>query len=73
MRDTIVFRVLKKLKWLRVLDLSFNLVRTVPEALQYLPSLHTVYFVQNRISKISNLQASVSMRSLELGGNKIRV
>ncbi|KAK7033064.1 LRRcap domain-containing protein [Favolaschia claudopus] len=57
---------------LSVLDLSFNLIRTVPEALQQLPALHTVYFVQNRISKISNLQASVSLRSLELGGNKIR-
>jgi protein phosphatase 1 regulatory subunit 7 len=56
-----------------VLDLSFNLIRTVPEALLHLPALHTVYFVQNRISKINNLQASVSLRSLELGGNKIRV
>ncbi|KAJ6505957.1 L domain-like protein [Mycena vulgaris] len=63
---------LDKLRELSVLDLSFNLIKTVPEALQHLPSLHTVYFVQNRISKISNLQASVSLRSLELGGNKIR-
>ncbi|KAJ7052634.1 hypothetical protein C8F01DRAFT_1170675 [Mycena amicta] len=54
------------------LDLSFNLVKSVPEALQHLPSLQTVYFVQNRISRISNLQACVSLRSLELGGNKIR-
>jgi len=63
---------LNDLPELSVLDLSFNLVKTVPEALQRLPALHTVYFVQNRISKISNLQASVSLRSLELGGNKIR-
>ncbi|KAJ7170623.1 L domain-like protein [Mycena crocata] len=63
---------LDELSELSVLDLSFNLIRTVPEALQHLPSLQTVYFVQNRINKINNLHASTSLRSLELGGNKIR-
>ncbi|KAJ6619697.1 hypothetical protein B0H10DRAFT_2024499 [Mycena sp. CBHHK59/15] len=67
-----VDNALDNISELSVLDLSFNLVRTVPEAMQHLPSLDTVYFVQNRISKITNLQTSVSLRSLELGGNKIR-
>lgn len=56
-----------------MLDLSFNLLRAVPPALAALPKLRTVYFVQNRISKINNLQLSVNLRSLELGGNRIRV
>lgn len=56
-----------------VLDLSFNLLRAVPDVLERLTSLRTVYFVQNRIAKISGLQSSVNLRSLELGGNKIRV
>ncbi|KAF5367430.1 hypothetical protein D9758_003674 [Tetrapyrgos nigripes] len=63
---------LDKLENLSVLDLSFNLLRTVPDSLQYLRSLHTVYFVQNRISKITNLDNLASLRSLELGGNRIR-
>ena len=45
----------------RVLDLSFNNIRTIPDALQTLPSLKTVYFVQNRISKISGLE-NLSLR-----------
>jgi len=56
-----------------VLDLSFNLLRAVPDGLGQLQELCTLYFVQNRISTISNLEFSVNLRSLELGGNKIRV
>lgn len=56
-----------------MLDLSFNLLKAVPESLKYLRSLHTVYFVQNRISKITGLEMSTKLRSLELGGNRIRV
>ena len=56
------------------LDLSFNLLKSVPETITTLPSLGTLYFVQNKISKISNLHNSgASLRSLELGGNRIRV
>ncbi|KAL0570211.1 protein phosphatase regulatory subunit Sds22 [Marasmius crinis-equi] len=55
-----------------VLDLSFNLLKAIPDALNHLPSLDTVYFVQNRISKITNLSSCTSLRSLELGGNRIR-
>ncbi|GLB40197.1 putative thiamin pyrophosphokinase, catalytic domain [Lyophyllum shimeji] len=63
---------LDKLSKLSVLDLSFNLLRAVPEGLELLTSLHTVYFVQNRISKINNLASCTNLRSLELGGNRIR-
>ena len=56
-----------------VLDFSFNLLRTVPDRLEYLRSLHTIYFIQNKISKITGLTSCSSLRSLELGGNKIRV
>jgi len=45
----------------------------VPDRLEYLTSLHTIYFVQNKISKITGLSACSLLRSLELGGNKIRV
>jgi protein phosphatase 1 regulatory subunit 7 len=56
-----------------ILDLSFNLLKAVPDTSSYLTSLHTVYFVQNRISKISGLGSSSTLVYLELGGNKIRV
>ena len=57
-----------------MLDLSFNLLKAIPETLHHLSSLRTVYFVQNRISRISGLQGvGATLRSLELGGNKLRV
>ncbi len=59
---------------LRSLDLSFNLLRSIPEVLQYLRNLDIVYFVQNKIIKIDGLSNNGhSLRSLELGGNRIRV
>ncbi|KAK7454657.1 protein phosphatase regulatory subunit Sds22 [Stygiomarasmius scandens] len=63
---------LEKLQNLSVLDLSFNLLRVVPDSLKHLSNLKTVYFIQNRISKITNLDNLTSLRSLELGGNRIR-
>ncbi|KAF9450342.1 L domain-like protein [Macrolepiota fuliginosa MF-IS2] len=57
---------------LTVVDLSFNLLRSVPDGLEHLKSLDTLYFVQNKISKITGLSHSVTLRSLELGGNRIR-
>lgn len=57
-----------------VLDLSFNLLKAIPGTLHHLSSLRTVYFVQNRFTKISGLQGvGATLRSLELGGNKLRV
>jgi len=63
---------LVKLHGLSVLDLSFNLLRSVPEGFEFLNLLHTVYFVQNKISKINGLASCMNLRSLEFGGNKIR-
>ncbi|KAI9440041.1 L domain-like protein [Lactarius indigo] len=58
---------------LAVLDLSFNLLKSIPDTLHHLTSLRTVYFVQNRITKIAGLQGvGETLRSLELGGNKLR-
>ncbi|KAG9050097.1 hypothetical protein FS837_007620 [Tulasnella sp. UAMH 9824] len=58
---------------LTTLDLSFNLLRHVPDGIAQLPVLRTVYFVQNKITKISGLEFSgATLRSLELGGNRIR-
>ncbi|EKM78738.1 hypothetical protein AGABI1DRAFT_75193 [Agaricus bisporus var. burnettii JB137-S8] len=63
---------LDRLQDLKVLDLSFNLLRGVPDGLEHLRSLETIYFVQNKISKITGLNHSTTLRSLELGGNRIR-
>lgn len=57
-----------------VLDLSFNLLHAVPESVEKLVALRTVYFVQNRISRIDRLSTlGANLRSLELGANRIRV
>ncbi|RXW21043.1 hypothetical protein EST38_g4801 [Candolleomyces aberdarensis] len=61
-----------KLSVVTSLDLSFNLLKSVPERLHLLTTLSTLYFVQNRISKISGLSTLTNLRSLELGGNRIR-
>ncbi|PAV16652.1 hypothetical protein PNOK_0827200 [Pyrrhoderma noxium] len=58
-----------------VLDFSFNLLRSIPDCLNHFPSLHTIFFVQNKISHISPGSLSSvgrTLRSLELGGNRIR-
>lgn len=58
----------------RVLDLSFNLIKAIPESLASLKSIQTIYFVQNKISKIQHLDAvGATLQSLELGGNRLRV
>jgi len=58
---------------LESLDLSFNLFRSVPESISALVKLRSIYFVQNKIAHIDNLSAFASLRTLELGGNRIRV
>ncbi|KAG8686519.1 hypothetical protein FRC09_014071 [Ceratobasidium sp. 395] len=64
---------LDKLKDLKVLDLSFNLLRSVPTGLERHTQLHTVFFVQNKITKITGVQGLAgTLKSLELGGNRIR-
>ncbi|KIL64461.1 hypothetical protein M378DRAFT_178792 [Amanita muscaria Koide BX008] len=63
---------LDNLSNLQTLDLSFNLFKTIPERLEFVKQVETIYFVQNRISKISGLSPLTKLRSLELGGNRIR-
>ncbi|KAJ8521128.1 hypothetical protein ONZ45_g2171 [Pleurotus djamor] len=63
---------LQKMGKIRVLDFSFNLLKAVPEGLASLTSLQTLYFVQNKINKIKNLESLVNLTSLELGGNRLR-
>ncbi|PPR05748.1 hypothetical protein CVT24_006687 [Panaeolus cyanescens] len=63
---------LDQCKSLKTLDLSFNLLKSVPDRLEFLTSLNTIYFVQNKISKITGFASCTSLRSLELGGNRIR-
>lgn len=59
----------------RTLDLSFNMLKHIPEEFEsHLKALKTIFFVQNKISHIANLSGlSATLRSLELGGNRIRV
>ncbi|CDZ96948.1 Protein phosphatase 1, regulatory subunit, and related proteins [Phaffia rhodozyma] len=74
-----VLKGLEKCPKLRILDLSFNLIRSLnpsstdPPPLSAFTKLETVYFIQNKISLIEGLEGlGHSLRSLELGGNRIR-
>ncbi|KAH8826369.1 protein phosphatase regulatory subunit [Flagelloscypha sp. PMI_526] len=75
LKDRGIGPALDQLVELTTLDFSFNLLKHVPGTLAHLPQLSTVYFVQNRIGKIESLDAPtlINLRSLELGGNRIRV
>ncbi len=58
----------------RTLDLSFNNFRH-PPILPSFKNISTLYLVQNKISKVDSGDldwASGSMKSLELGGNRLR-
>jgi protein phosphatase 1 regulatory subunit 7 len=55
----------------RNLDLSFNLIKRI-EHLEKLTQLETLYFVQNKISIMCNLEPFSNLRILELGANRIR-
>ncbi|KAI5452218.1 protein phosphatase regulatory subunit Sds22 [Naganishia albida] len=60
---------------LQSLDLSYNNIKHLP-SLTTQRHIHTIYFVQNKISKIEPGQldwAADSLKSLELGGNRIRI
>jgi len=59
----------------RSLDLSFNLLRKVPAAqIATLKQLKTLYFIQNKISRIDGLESlAETLESIEFGGNKLRV
>lgn len=67
--------VLKGCEKLESLDYSFNNIKHVSH-IAHLGNLNTLYFVQNKISKIrpDDFDGPVqnSLTSLELGGNKLR-
>lgn len=58
-----------------MLDLSFNNIRHISRV-STLGNCHTLYFVQNKIAGVrpDDLQGPIaqSLRSLELGGNRLR-
>lgn len=55
---------------LRNLDLSFNKIRNIKN-IEKLTKLENLYFVQNKITDIVNLETFTSLKNLELGGNRI--
>ncbi len=60
----------ENMKQLKILDLSFNQFKEIPKL--QLPSLQQLYFVNNKIKKIQNLEGVPSLTLLELGSNRIR-
>ncbi len=52
------------------LDLSFNKIRNIKN-IENLKELKNLYFVQNKISEIVNLENFTKLINLELGGNRI--
>lgn len=58
--------------YLRVLDISFNVLRHI-EGLDQLTQLKKLFLVNNKISKIENLSNLQLLQMLELGSNRIRV
>lgn len=57
---------------LAVLDLSFNNIKHIKH-IENLKKLNHLYFVQNKISKIENLDSFKDLVNLELGGNKVEL
>ncbi|KAK6612123.1 protein phosphatase 1 regulatory subunit SDS22 [Botrytis cinerea] len=53
------------------LDLSFNKLKHIKK-LNHLTSLTDLYFVQNKITTIENLEGLSKLRNLELAANRIR-
>ncbi|KAK9236267.1 hypothetical protein V1525DRAFT_222528 [Lipomyces kononenkoae] len=53
------------------LDLSFNKIRRIRHV-SHLKNLRNLYFVQNKISKIENLDGLTNLVNLELGANRLR-
>lgn len=56
----------------RLLDLSFNRIRTI-QGLESLTKLKKLFLVSNKIDKIENIAHLKELEMLELGDNRIRV
>ncbi|KAF1321107.1 Protein phosphatase 1 regulatory subunit, partial [Globisporangium splendens] len=56
---------------LRVLDLSFNEIRVIPD-LSHLTKLEELYVANNKLKKISGLTHLTTLKKLDLGANRLR-
>lgn len=72
--DDVDVECLSSLKNLRILDLSFNALRSMDflEECDF-PFLEELYIAQNKLRKIEGLRNTPSLRILDLGANRIRV
>eukprot|EP01035_Chromulina_nebulosa_P024230 gene24230-31500_t len=62
------------LRNLRILDLSFNALRSMDFLKECdFPFLEELYIAQNKLRKIEGLESTPSLRILDLGANRIRV
>lgn len=62
------------LRNLRILDLSFNALRSMDFLKECdFPFLEELYIAQNKLRKIEGLDSTPSLRILDLGANRIRV
>lgn len=57
---------------LRILDLSFNSIRTMA-SVSACPLLEELYMAQNKLRTIEGLATLVNLKVLDLGANRIRV
>lgn len=54
------------------LDLSYNQIKEISGLEPLAPTLTELYLVENRIKEVRGLETLVSLRVLELGGNRLR-
>ena len=59
------------LKQLTVLDISFNVIRTM-SPVRDCPLLEELYIAQNKLRKIEGLETLTQLKVLDLGANRIR-
>lgn len=64
---------IQSLNKLKILDLSFNSIRFIPELASSCPLLEELYVAQNKLKKIEGLEGLVHLKTLDLGANRIRV
>lgn len=62
-----------RLNKLRILDLSFNSIRTMIPLAVHVPLLEELYMAQNKLRKIEGLEGLIHLKTLDLGANRIRV
>lgn len=72
--DEVDMDCLKSLHLLRILDLSFNALRSMDFLAECnFVHLEELYLAQNKLRKIEGLEGKSSLKVLDLGANRIRV